>query len=210
MRTVEVFADVLCPFTHVGLHTLIDRRAERGLTEPRLRIRAWPLELVNGAPLDPGHIGAEVVALRASVRPDLFAGFTEDSFPGTSMAAFAVSAAADRTGDPGLIEDVGMALRDAVFEQGLDIGDPGHAAAIAARFGLDPLDPAETAAAVRADWAEGRDRGVIGSPHFFIGHDDAAGGSWFCPGLDISRDDLGNFVVRWKQGTESFVDSVFG
>jgi predicted DsbA family dithiol-disulfide isomerase len=40
MRTVEVFADILCPFTHVGLHTLIDRRAERGLDEPHLRIRA--------------------------------------------------------------------------------------------------------------------------------------------------------------------------
>ena len=60
MRTVEVFADVLCPFTHVGLHTLIDRRGERGLAEPLLRIRAWPLELVNGAPLDPSHIGAEI------------------------------------------------------------------------------------------------------------------------------------------------------
>ena len=39
LRTVEVFADVLCPFTHVGLRTLIGRRNERGLTQPRLRIR---------------------------------------------------------------------------------------------------------------------------------------------------------------------------
>ena len=75
MRTVEVFADVLCPFTHAGLHTLIDRRAERGVSEPRLRIRAWPLEMVNGAPLDPQHIAAEITALRHSVRPDLFAGY---------------------------------------------------------------------------------------------------------------------------------------
>ncbi len=206
MRTVEVFADVLCPFTHAGLHTLIDRRAERGLTEPRLRIRAWPLELVNGAPLDPHHIDAEVAALRASVRPDLFAGFSAESFPRTSMAAFALTAAADRAGDPVLVEQVGMAVRDAVFEQGLDLTHPETVAPIATRFGLDPLDPAATAAAVRADWDEGKARGVIGSPHFFTGD----GGSWFCPGLDISRDDLGNFVVTWKRGTEAFVDSVFG
>ena len=205
MRTVEVFADVLCPFTHAGLHTLIDRRAERGVSEPRLRIRAWPLELVNGAPLDPHHIAAEITALRDSVRPDLFAGFSVESFPQTSMAAFALTAAADRTGDPVIIEEVGMALRHAVFEEGIDIGQPDLVAPIAARFGLEPLDPESTTAAVRADWQEGASRGVVGSPHFFT--DD--GGSWFCPGLDISRDSRGDFVVEWKKGTENFVHSVF-
>jgi len=206
MRTVEVFADILCPFTHVGLHTLIDRRAERGLDEPHLRIRAWPLELINGKPLDPDHIDAEITALRGSVRPDLFKGFSVEAFPKTSMTAFALTAAADRTGDAALSETVGMALRDAVFEYGLDIGRPEVVAAIAARFGLDPLDADATEVAVRADWEQGRARGVIGSPHFFT-DDDA---SWFCPGLAISRDDVGNFIVAWKQGSESFVESVFG
>jgi predicted DsbA family dithiol-disulfide isomerase len=205
MRTVEVFADILCPFTHVGLHTLIDRRTERGLSEPRLRIRAWPLELINGKPLDPHHIDAEIVALRGSVRPDLFAGFSIDTFPMTSMAAFALTAAADRSGDPALSEAVGMALRDALFEQGLDIGRPDVVEAIARRFSLEPLNPDDTAAAVRADWDEGSSRGVVGSPHFFT--DD--GGTWFCPGLDISRDSRGDFVVAWKKGTENFVGSVF-
>lgn len=205
MRTVEVFADILCPFTHVGLHTLIDRRAERGLDEPHLRIRAWPLELINGKPLDPDHIDAEITALRGSVRPDLFKGFSVEAFPKTSMTAFALTAAADRTGDAALSETVGMALRDAVFEYGLDIGRPEVVAAIAARFGLDPLDADTTESAVRADWDEGRARGVIGSPHFFTGET-----SWFCPGLAISRDNVGNFVVAWKQGSETFVDSVFG
>lgn len=205
MNTVEVFADVLCPFTHVGLHTLIDRRAERGLAEPTLRIRAWPLELINGKPLDPDHIAAEITALRGSVRPDLFRGFSVETFPKTSMTAFALAAAADRTGDAVVSETVGMALRDAVFEQGLDIGRPEVVAEIAARFGLDPLDADATEAAVRADWDEGRGRGVVGSPHFFTG-----AASWFCPGLAISRDDVGNFIVAWKQGSENFVDSVFG
>jgi len=205
MRTIEVFADILCPFTHVGLHTLIDRRTERGLSEPRLRIRAWPLELINGKPLDPNHIDAEITALRDSVRPDLFAGFSVDSFPQTSMAAFALTAAADRSGDPALSEAVGMALRDALFEQGLDIGRPDVVEAIARRFSLEPLNPDDTEAAVRADWDEGKRRGVVGSPHFFTGQDDG----WFCPGLDISRDSRGDFVVAWKKGTENFVGSVF-
>jgi predicted DsbA family dithiol-disulfide isomerase len=205
MHTVEVFADILCPFTHVGLHTLIDRRTERGLTEPRLRIRAWPLELINGKPLDPHHVGSEISALCGSVRPDLFAGFSEENFPRTSMAAFALTAAADRTGDAGLDEQVGMALRDAMFEQGLDIGRPEVVAPIAARFGLEPLDPEATLAAVRADWEEGKARGVVGSPHFFA----PGGGNWFCPSLAISRDDVGNFIIAWKEGTKSFVDNVF-
>ncbi len=206
MRTVEVFADVLCPFTHAGLHTLIDRRAELGHAEPRLRIRAWPLELINGAPLDPHHIGMEVAALRTSVRPDLFAGFSVDSFPATSMAAFALAAAAARTGDPVLVEEVGIALRDAVFERGLDIGRPDIVVPIAELFALEPLDAEATSAAVQADWDEGRARGVVGSPHFFTDN----GSSMFCPVLDISRDDVGNFVIAWKQGTEAFVDSLLG
>lgn len=205
MSNLEVFADVLCPFTHVGLHTLMDRRRDRGLAEPHMRIRAWPLELINGQPLDAHHVAAEIEALRASVRPDLFAGFSVDTFPTTSMTAFALSAAADRTGDPAMSEQVGMALRDALFEQGLDIGRPEVVQSVADRFNLEPLDAEATEAAVRADWAEGKERGVVGSPHFFT----ADGGSWFCPGLAISRDDVGNFVVAWKEGSAAFVDSVF-
>lgn len=205
MRTVEVFADILCPFTHAGLHTLIDRRTERGLTAPRLRIRSWPLELINGKPLDADHVAAEIKALRASVRPDLFAGFSVETFPRTSMTAFALTAAAARNGDPALVEEVGMALRNALFEEGRDIGQPEVVAAIAERFGLIPLDSEETAEAVRTDWDEGKARGVVGSPHFFT----ADGGNWFCPALAISRDEVGDFVVAWKQGTESFVQSVF-
>ncbi len=206
MRTVEVFADVLCPFTHVGLRTLVDRRSHCSLTELRLRIRVWLLELINGMPLDPHHVDAEISALRASVRPDLFAGFSVDAFPNSSMAAYALTAAADRAGDLVLVEEVGPALRNAVFEEGLDIGRPEVIEPIADRFGLEPLDSEATSAAVHADWDRGRTRGVIGSPHFFT--DD--GGDWFCPGLPISRDDVGNFLIAWKQGTEAFVDRVFG
>lgn len=59
--------------------------------------------------------------------------------------------------------------------------------------------------AVRADWDEGKARGVVGSPHFFTDN----GGNWFCPGLAISRDEVGDFVA-WKRGAlEAFTESVF-
>ena len=119
-----------------------------GLDEPVLRVRSWPLELINGAPLDPAHIAAEIVSLRASVRPDLFTGFDVSTFPSTSMPAYAVVAAAEAVADPRLAEDVAMALRAAVFEDGLDIGRPEVVGRIADRFGVTPLDAAATRAAL--------------------------------------------------------------
>ena len=62
--------------------------------------------------------------------------------------------------------------------------------AIAADYDLpDPstLDDA----AVRADYDEGRRRGVDGSPHFWIDGDD-----YFCPALDLGHDDEGNLTTR--------------
>ena len=53
MSVLEVYADIWCPFAYVGLHCVAARRSERGRDDVLLDIRAWPLELVNGAPLDP-------------------------------------------------------------------------------------------------------------------------------------------------------------
>ena len=52
MHQLEVWADVTCPFTHVGLHRLVDERDRQGRDDLHLRVRAWPLELVNGVPMD--------------------------------------------------------------------------------------------------------------------------------------------------------------
>ena len=43
---------------------------------------------------------------------------------------------------------------------------------------------------VRAEHAAGVERGVIGSPHFFT-----PAGGFFCPALDVSRDDAGHLRV---------------
>jgi len=58
---------------------------------------------------------------------------------------------------------------------------------------------------VLAEYAEGRERGVIGSPHFFV-----AGHDWFCPVLEISQTD-GVFDVRTSpEQVADFLDACLG
>jgi predicted DsbA family dithiol-disulfide isomerase len=199
---IEVFAELTCPFTHVGLRRFVAERDERGRDDVVLRVRAWPLELVNGEPLDPAFVADEVAAIRDQVAPDLFAGFDPSSFPATSLPAFALAAAAyrhdDRTG-----EAVSLALRDLLFERGEDVADPELLVALAARHGLTVTDADRDAAP--SDYAEGVERHVSGSPHFFT-----PVGTFFCPALDISHDDAGRMQVRADPaGFDTFVAACF-
>jgi len=182
MSHIEVYADIMCPFTHVGLHRLAAARRAESL-RGSVRVRAWPLELVNGAPIAADLAAREIVALRATVAPDLFAGFDPAVFPSTSMPAFGLAAAAYTVNDV-VGEGVSLAIRDALFEAGRDVADPQVLAEIGDRFGVQPFSPGITAAAVRADWERGRARHVQGSPHFFVGDRD-----WFCPSLRIRHGD---------------------
>ena len=113
---VEVFADVCCPFTHVGLRRLVQRRDEVG-GDLELVVRAWPLELVNGAPLDGDLIAEEIEELRKQVAADLFVGFDRARFPATSLPALELAAAAYRRDMPSG-ERVSLTLREALFERG--------------------------------------------------------------------------------------------
>ena len=56
---LEVFADISCPFTHVGLKRFTHVGLKRVVHELAasdgqidIVVRAWPLEWVNGAPLE--------------------------------------------------------------------------------------------------------------------------------------------------------------
>ena len=179
-RLIEVFADIVCPFTHVGLRRLVERRAAAGRTVPVLHVRAWPLELVNGEPLAGDFVAEEVAALREQVAPDLFGGFDATRFPSTSLPALTLVAAAYRR-DVQLGEHVSLRLRDALFEEGADIGALDVLAEIATANGLDVPEVGDRDA-ITADLDEGRRRGVDGSPHFFLGSE-----SFFCPSLEITR-----------------------
>lgn len=187
VTVIEVFADVACPFAHVGLRRLLEQRAALGRPDVRLLVRAWPLEVVNGKPLDPAFIAEEVADIRDQVAPDLFCGFRQDTFPATSMPALALTAAAYRVDAP-TGERVALQLRDLLFEEGVDVADPAIIAAVAAEHGVAGTfdDPAP----VLADHAEGVERGVIGSPQFFT-----SGDGFFCPSLNVSRDEEGALHV---------------
>lgn len=183
MNVIEVFADACCPFAHVGLRRIRAACDARG-ADAVLRVRAWPLELVNGIPLDAPFIAEEIDDIRDQVAGDLFTGFVESSFPASSIPAMALTARAYAVSDA-VGEAVALAVRDALFERGLDIGDRDTLVRIGTDHGVVlPDDPAADEALVRSDWEDGRQRGVVGSPHFFLDGDNV-----FCPVLDIKRVD---------------------
>ena len=187
MTVIEVFADITCPFTHAGLRRFVDHRRAVGRPDVALRVRAWPLELVNGVVIDPHHTAEVVDALRRQIAPELFAGFSADVLPTSSIPALSLVAGAYRES---LVvgERVSLELRDLLFERGVDIADPGVLDDVASTFGVRDR---HAAGAVGADHLEGVERGVIGSPHFFTPQ-----GGFFCPALDIRRDVDGRLLVE--------------
>jgi len=196
---MEVFGDLTCPFTYASLKCFGRRRDERGLDHLAVRVRSWPLEWVNGRVPRPEVVTAEVEALRESVTPELFGGFDAAALPASSIAAFGLEAAAyERSEATG--EAVSLALREALFEHGLDIADPAVLRDVADRFGVVPPGPERSKELVEAAYEEGRARGVQGSPYIFVG----AGSGHFCPALRIERQG-DRFVVEPVPGA---IDSV--
>ena len=212
VSVIEVFADVSCPFAHVGIRRWFERREASGAHHVRLRVRAWPLEIVNGSGLDGPHVAPKVDALRAQAAPDLFVGFDPSSFPGSTLPALRLTHAAYEIGTE-VGEAVARELRDALWEQGMDVGDPSVLAAVADWFGVDGFDAADAADPgdapemdpVLADLEDGRRRGVVGSPHFF-------GPDWsmFCPTLAIAHDENGLRVERALAAFEELATASFG
>jgi predicted DsbA family dithiol-disulfide isomerase len=116
--------------------------------------------------------------------------------PGLALtaAAYAVN---DETG-----ENVAMDLRRLVFESGVDVSDPAVLNAVARQHGVAIPENTE---AVLSEYAQGRDRQVVGSPHFFVGAK-----SIFCPTLDIKKVDGVLHVKVDTAAFEELVDICFG
>ncbi len=185
---IEVFADIWCPFAHVGLRAIEEQRARTGRTDVAIWVRAWPLELVNGLPLDPAVTKAHADDLREQVAPDLFRHLEVDRFPSSTLDALALANRAYRA-DLQVGERVSFALRDALFEEGRDISDPVTLEDLARDLGVAMPDEPDRAD-VESDWHEGGRRGVLGSPHFFCGDTDV-----FCPSLDITEDPVEGVMI---------------
>jgi predicted DsbA family dithiol-disulfide isomerase len=185
--TVEVFADITCPFTHVGLKRVIEHVAE--IDHPiDVIVRAWPLEWVNGTALDAAAVVMKAGVLHDQLGVNDFTGLREDRWPSTTIPALELAAAAYAI-DAATGLAVSVALREAVFEEGRDVSDPDVLAEIAAAHRVTER---EVGNAVRADYDNGLARGVSGSPHFWVGSDD-----FFCPSLDIGHDADNHLTARF-------------
>ena len=199
---VEVFADVTCPFAHVGLRRFVTYRQARASTLPALRVRAWPLELVNGAPLETALNAQHIDELREQVAPELFGRFDRERSATSSMPALGFIAGAyaidDATG-----ERVSLTVRDAFFEHGLDISDPAVLDRIASSEGIGTL-PVGGEATVLQDYEEGKRRGVRGSPEFYLD-----GRGWYCPSLHIETIDGKLEIEPDIEEVEAFLDACF-
>jgi predicted DsbA family dithiol-disulfide isomerase len=203
MRTIEVFADVMCPFAYVGLRAFEERRGERGAAEPVVVVRAWPLEIVNDKPHDGHHLAPEIEALRAEAATGLFTGFDPDRFPRTTLPALAATAAAYRR-SAAAGDAFALAVRVALFEQGQDVSDRSVLAELARQHDVEEATD-EDRAAVQADLEAGRERGVDGSPHWFT-----STGDFFCPSLEIHHEgDLWD-VHFDREGFDAFLTDALG
>jgi predicted DsbA family dithiol-disulfide isomerase len=180
MDLIEVFAEVSCPFTYVGLRRFVAERTNRGLTKPLLKIRAWPLELVNGVAFTGAGVAPAVAALRAQVTPELFGGFNPESFPASTLGVLAAEAAAHAAG-PEVGEHFSLEVRSVLFDRGIDPSDPEVLQDLLADHEVDPatVDPD----AARKSWEEGKAIGVTGSTYFVVGNH-----GWFCPSLEIGKE----------------------
>jgi predicted DsbA family dithiol-disulfide isomerase len=193
---VHVFADITCPFTHVGLKQVV-RHVEEMAEPAAVVVRAWPLEWVNGTPLDVDAVLVKAAALHDQLGVDDFAGLRADRWPRSTIPALnLVARAYERDAVTGLA--VSLELRAALFEEGVDVADPDALALVAAGHHLQPtaaeLTGAVVHAAVQRDYDDGRARCVAGSPHFFVGDD-----GFFCPALDLGHDADGHLTARFDR-----------
>lgn len=202
VTVVEVFADIWCPFTHVGLRRLVEQRDRLGRDDVVFWVRAWPLELVNGVSLAGDFVGEEIDALRRVVAPDLFTHFDPAHFPETTVPGLALAATAYRR-DNHVGEALSLALRTALFEEGRDISDPDELAAIARAHGLD-VPSVDDEQSVPDDWHEGKRRGVVGSPYFFLGDQGI-----FCPTLNVTHVDGHLEVTLDVDAFSAFIATIF-
>jgi predicted DsbA family dithiol-disulfide isomerase len=188
---LEVFADITCPFTHVGLKQVVGHVAE--MDEPiDVIVRAWPLEWVNGVALDAEIVAKKSCVIADQLDVDYFSGVSADHWPTSTIPALNLVASA-YAGDAATGLAVSLELREALFERGVNVGDMDVLTEISAAYDL-PVPAVEACDAVRADYEAGLAREVKGSPHFWVGQDD-----FFCPALDIGHDDEGHLTARFDK-----------
>ena len=154
---------------------------QAGRTDVAIWVRAWPLELVNGAPLDAPVTLEHANELREQVAPNLFRHFDLSRFPGSTLDALSLANRAYQNRPRGRRASQLRAPRRPLRVRPGHFGPDPRSRLLARDLGVVMPDESDYAG-VMADWHEGQRRGVLGSPHFFCGDDDV-----FCPSLDITK-----------------------
>ena len=176
-RTIAVWSDLTCPWSHVALWRLWDARRRLGL-EGQLRFdhRAFPLELFNNEPTPYASRAAEIPAC-AALAPR--AGWQEwaaplSEWPVTTLPPMeAVQAAKEQS--LAASEQLDRALRAAFFAESrcislrhviLEVASDCDGVDVAAL--ADALDAGRARRRILEDWQAAGREGVRGSPHLFL------------------------------------------
>jgi len=173
---VIIFSDVWCSFAHIAIHRLHVVRAELGLTDAvRFDHRAFPLELLNGAPSPRPGTDSEVGRM-AEHEPD--AGWQlwqakDWTYPSTMLPALEAIQAAKEQG-LAAAEALDLGLRRAFWAQSRNVSylkvilDVARAVGIDADKLADALADGRARPALMAQAAVAATDRVGCSPHLFL------------------------------------------
>ncbi len=172
MAVITMWSDLHCPWAYVAALRLHRMRDGLGADGVLFDLRAWPLELVNQGPTPEHQLRAEAVAA-AQLEPTAFSAYDSSSWPTTYLPAFEAQKWGASLG-PEIGEAFDLALRRAFFLHSRDLSLRHELTAIADSEGLDgrklgdALDDGRYRAAVMADFAEGQELALVGSPQVFL------------------------------------------
>ena len=161
--TIEVFADIWCPFAHVGLRAIQERA---GPERSHRRVDLGPSVAVaigeRRAPRSDGHLATRRRTCESRSPRSCSATSTSDRFPTSTLDALALANRAYRSGlHSG--ERASFALRDALFEEGRDVSDPRRPRIPGERSGRGHARRSPTA---RLSWRTGtKESGAVSSAH---------------------------------------------
>ena len=178
---VEVFADVSCPFAHVGLRRFVEQRALVLTGRPRpssprvaARARQW---LSARSPNRPRHMSR---SFATKSHPISSPASTLDRSPNRHSRRW--DWRPPHIGSA-IASGNGSAWRYAMLSSKPAATSATRRYSERSRPNRESSVPTSDAVdAVIADWEEGKRRGVRGSPEFFV-----KGRGYFCPTLDITR-----------------------
>jgi predicted DsbA family dithiol-disulfide isomerase len=175
-RTVLIWSDIGCPWSHVAVHRLHEARRRLGLDELRLEHLSYPLELFDEQPTQKSILEAEIPVLGA-IEPD--AGWQlwrerDWEWPVTTLPALEAVRAA-RLQSTTAAESLDRALRRAFFGRSQCIALRHVILEVARNCGgvdanslADTLDDGRARRRVIDEWHRAAIGDVKGSPHVFL------------------------------------------